>query len=63
LLKHEAQGIILNDYALNSLIHGHRVDEDALRIIDNAEIKEFDTTKLREISKEIELANMSSLLS
>lgn len=32
----------LNDYALNSLIHGHRVDEDALRIIDNAEIKAFD---------------------
>ena len=54
----------LNDYALNSLIHGHRVDEDALRIIDNAEIKAFDynLNVPRYFQKEIELANNEQLV-
>ncbi len=54
----------LNDYALNGLIHGHRVDEDALRIIDNAEIKAFDynLNVPRYFQKEIELANNEQLV-
>jgi type I restriction enzyme M protein len=54
----------LNGYALNSLIHGHRVDEDALRIIDNAEIKAFDynLNVPRYFQKEIELANNEQLV-
>ena len=54
----------LNDYALNSLIHGHRVDEDALRIIDNSEIKVFDYNLIvpRYFQKEIALANNEQLV-
>jgi len=54
----------LNDYALNSLIHGSRVDEDALRIIDNAEIKAFDynLNVPRYFQKEIALANNEQLV-
>jgi len=54
----------LNDYALNSLIHGSRVDEDALRIVDNAQIKAWDynLNVPRYFQKEIALANNEQLV-
>ncbi len=54
----------LNYHALNSLIHGRRVDEDALKIIDNAEIKEgdYNLNVPRYFQKEIELANNEPLV-
>lgn len=55
---------VLKDYALNSLIHGHRVDEDAMKIIDNAEIKarDYNLNVPRYFQKEIELSNNEQLV-
>jgi type I restriction enzyme M protein len=55
---------ILNDDALNSLIHGSKVDEDALRIVDNAQIKAWDynLNVPRYFHKEVALANNEQLV-
>lgn len=54
----------LNVYAMNSLIHGSRVDEDSLRIVDIAQIKAWDynLSVSRYFQKEITLANNEQLV-
>src|SRR5690606_28649795 len=54
----------LNDYALNSLIHGSRVDEDAIRIVDNIQIKAWDynLNVPRYFQNEIALTNNERLV-
>lgn len=58
------RGKYLNDYALNGLIHGNRKDEDALRIVDNVQIKAWDynLNVPRYFQKEIELAKNEQLV-
>lgn len=55
---------VLNDYVLNSLIQGHREDEDSLRVIDNAQIREWDynLNVPRYFQKEIELSKNERLV-
>jgi type I restriction enzyme M protein len=55
---------VLNVYALNSLIHGNRKDDDSLRIVDNAQIKEWDynLNVPRYFQKEIALTNNERLV-
>jgi type I restriction enzyme M protein len=54
----------LNNYAFNGLIEGFRVDEDALRIVDNAQIKgwNYNLNVPRYFQKEITLANNEQLV-
>lgn len=54
----------LNDYALNSLIHGSRLDEDAIRIVDNIQIKAWDynLNVPRYFQNEIALTNNERLV-
>lgn len=54
----------LNDYALNSLIHGSRADEDAIRIVDNIQIKAWDynLNVPRYFQNEIALTNNERLV-
>lgn len=55
---------VLNVYALNSLIHGIIKDDDSLRIVENAQIKECDynLNVPRYFQKEITLANNEQLV-
>lgn len=55
---------LLNDYALNRLIHGSKVDEDALRIVDNEQIRAWDynLNVPRYFRKEISLSNNEQLV-
>ena len=54
----------LNNYAFNGLIEGFRVDEEALRIVDNAQIKgcNYNLNVPRYFQKEITLANNEQLV-
>jgi type I restriction enzyme M protein len=55
---------VLNVYALNSLIHGNRKDDDSLKIVDNAQIKEWDynLNVPKYFQKEILLSNNEKLV-